>query len=404
MTEPAGAEARRVAEADLGVPWRRWGPYLAERAWGTVREDYSADGDAWAWFPHDHARSRTYRWNEDGLAGLSDDHQFLCLSLGMWNGADPILKERAFGLSGPEGNHGEDAKDYWFFLDSTPTHSWMRWRYLYPMVAFPYGDLVAEGARRSRLDPEYELLDTRAFNGPHWEVTVDVAKADPEDLCVRVSARNTGAAPATIHLLPTLWLRNTWSWGRDDRRAVLRGDDAMIVEEGHGYIGDRVLAVSGQPDLVFCDNETNAARLFGASPSPTYPKDGIHDHVVLGAPTVNPARTGTKAAAWYHETVPGGSSVEVRLRLCPWHNDGTGPPDLGAGWDAVMAVREAEADEWHGRLASGAAQEAATDGARADVANVLRQAVAGMLWSKQYYHYDVEHWLEGRSVTARGGT
>ena len=400
---------------DLGVPWRRWGPYLAERAWGTVREDYSSNGDAWAWFPHDHARSRTYRWNEDGLAGISDDHQFLCLSLGMWNGADPILKERVFGLSGPEGNHGEDAKDYWFFLDSTPTHSWMRWRYLYPMVPFPYGDLVAEGARRSRLDPEYELLDTGVFDGGYWEVTVDVAKADPEDLCVRVSARNTGTTPATIHLLPTLWLRNTWSWGRDDRRAILRAGDAMIVEEGHGFIGDRVLACSGHPELVFCDNETNAARLFGATPSPAYPKDGIHDHVVLGAPTVNPARTGTKAAAWYLETVAGGSSVEVRLRLCPWRGEGAGGPalgaslvdpgtsrpDLGAGWDEVMASREAEADEWHQRLASGVEEEAGTavatgtGGVPADVALVLRQAVAGMLWSKQYYHYDVQHWLEG---------
>jgi hypothetical protein len=224
------AERARLDEAEGGVPWRRWGPYLAERAWGTVREDYSADGNAWASFPHDHARSRVYRWNEDGMAGICDDRQFLCLSLALWNGVDPIMKERMFGLTGPEGNHGEDAKDYWFFLDSTPTHSWMRWRYLYPQGPFPYTGLVAENRRRSRLDPEYELLDTGVFDrgggSGWWEVTVDVAKADPEDLCVAVRARNAGTAPARLHVVPTLWLRNTWSWGRHHRRPTLTGDQA----------------------------------------------------------------------------------------------------------------------------------------------------------------------------------
>ncbi|MFI5040928.1 MAG: glucosidase [Acidimicrobiales bacterium] len=383
-------ERQRLEQADLGVPWRRWGPYLAERAWGTVREDYSPDGDAWSSFPHDHARSRTYRWNEDGLAGLCDDHQFLCLSLALWNGEDPIMKERAFGLTGPEGNHGEDAKDYWFFLDATPTHSWMRWRYLYPQRAFPYADLVAENARRARADAEYELVDTGVFDGPYWEVTVDVAKADPEDLCLRIRARNVGEAAAPLHLVPTLWLRNTWSWGRDDRRAQLRalgGHPGAVIEEGHGYIGPRVLAGSGDPPLLFCENETNAARLFGAAVSPPFPKDGIHDHIVAGSPTVNPDRIGTKAALWYRQEVAAGATAEIRVRLAPW----TGVvPDLGSGWERTMDDREGEADEWHAGI-----RARVPGGVDAKTVPVLRQAIAGMLWSKQYYHYDVEHWLSG---------
>jgi len=388
---PVGAEERRLAEVDAGLArWRRWGPYLAERAWGTVREDYSADGDAWRWFPHDHARSRTYRWNEDGMAGLCDDHQFLCLALSVWNGLDPIMKERMFGLSGPEGNHAEDAKEQWFFLDSTPTHSYLRWRYLYPQAEFPYADLVAVNGGRSRLEPEYELLDTGVFDGGYWELTCEVAKADPEDLCVRVVARNVGPLPATLHLVPTLWLRNTWSWGHDDRRPQLRveaGRPGLIVEEGHEFIGPRVLAGAGDPARLFCENETNVARLF-AGPAPTpFPKDGIHDHIVAGTATVNPAGVGTKAALWYRVDVPAGESAELRLRLAPW----TGlPPDLGAGWDAVVTARRAEADEWHEALAARVA-----GGVDAAARPVLRQAVAGMLWSKQFYHFDVEHWLEG---------
>ncbi len=388
------AERARLAEADAGLRWRRWGPYLAERAWGTVREDYSADGNAWAWFPHDHARSRTYRWNEDGMAGICDDHQFLCLSLALWNGADPIMKERMFGLSGPEGNHGEDAKEYWFFLDSTPTHSWMRWRYLYPQAAFPYGDLVEGNARRSRLDPEYELLDTGVFDGAYWEVTVDVAKADPEDLCVRVRARNAGPAPATLHIVPTLWLRNTWGWGRDPRRATLTGDQgrSLVVLRGHSLLGDRVLATAGAPRLLLCDNETNAVRIWGVAESPPFPKDGIHDHIVHGSATVNPALVGTKAGLWYQEEVAGWGTAEVRLRLAPW----TGvAPDVGAGWSQVMADREAEADDWHRCLVGRAPGGLDT----ADAA-VLRQAAAGLLWSKQFFHLDVTHWLDGDPASA----
>ncbi|MFI5041884.1 MAG: glucosidase [Acidimicrobiales bacterium] len=385
------AEQRRLDEADAGVAWRRWGPYVAERAWGTVREDYSADGEAWSWFPHDHARSRTYRWNEDGLAGLCDDHQFLCLSLAMWNGADPILKERAFGLSGLEGNHGEDAKDYWWFIDSTPTHAWMRWRYLYPQAAFPYAELVDVNGQRTRLDPEFELLDTGVFDGGYWDVRVDVAKADPEDLCIRVSARNVGTAAATIHLVPTLLLRNTWSWGRDDRRAQLRTQamrPGVIIEEGHGFIGDRVLVGSDGPALLFCENETNVARLFGAAESPHFPKDGINDHIVHGTATVNPDAIGTKAALWYQQTVAPGAWVERRLRLAPW----TGVvPDLSQGWEQVMTARAAEADEWFDALAARTRDGGIDD----ETGAVLRQAAASLLWSKQFYCYDVGEWLDG---------
>ena len=385
----AGAEQRRIEEAAAGIAWRRWGPYLAERAWGTVREDYSPDGEAWAWFPHDDARSRTYRWNEDGLAGLCDDHQFLCLSLAMWNGRDAILKERAFGLSGPEGNHGEDAKDYWWFVDSTPTHAWMRWRYLYPQVAFPYEQLVDVNRGRTRLDREFELLDTGVFDAGYWEVTVDVAKADPEDVCVRVSARNCGTTAATIHLIPTLWLRNTWRWGRDDRRAQLRTDArsrGVIIEEGHGYLGDRVLAGSGDPLVLFCENETNDARIFGAVESVPYPKDGIHDRIVHGTPSVNPDAVGTKSALWYQDVVAPGAVVEHRLRLAPWTGN---IPDLAAGWEQVMAARAADAEEWHASLIG------RIPDIDVETSRVVRQAAAGLLWSKQYYHYDVSHWIDG---------
>jgi hypothetical protein len=388
--EEEAAEHRRLAEAAEGVKWHRWGPYLAERAWGTVREDYSPDGEAWGFFPHDHARSRTYRWNEDGMAGICDNHQFLCLSLALWNGADPIMKERMFGLSGPEGNHGEDVKEYWYYLDSTPTHSWMRWRYLYPQAPYPYADLLAENRRRSRLDPEYELVDTGVFDAGHWEVTLDVAKAGPEDLCLRIVARNAGGAPATIHLVPTLWLRNTWGWGRDHRRATMRAEQGRVLVEGHSWLGPRSFdagGAAGEPQLLFCENETNTARLWGATTSPPFPKDGIHDHIVAGAATVNPAQVGTKAAAWFRAEVAPGGQVEVRLRLAPAAGQ---PGDLGAGWEATMAAREAEADEWHRSLAASAPIPLS-----AERAMVLRQATAGMLWSKQYYHYDVSHWLDG---------
>jgi hypothetical protein len=292
-----GAERARLNEVPEGrAPWKRWGPYLAERAWGTVREDYSADGNAWDYFPHDHARSRAYRWNEDGLGGICDDRQQLCFALVFWNGRDPILKERVFGLTNGEGNHGEDAKEYWWYLDSTPTHSWLRWRYVYPQDEFPYARLVAENRARGRADPEFELLDTGVFDGDrYWEITADYAKASPEDVLVRIAVRNAGPERAQLDVLPTLWFRNTWSWGLDDRRPTIRLEGAELVAEHHD-LGARRLVASGKPDALFCENETNVARLFGTPAATPYPKDGINDHVVRGAPTVNPAQTGTKAA------------------------------------------------------------------------------------------------------------
>ena len=344
------------AEKDrLGQPeWKAWGPYVAERAWGTVREDYSPDGTAWTYFPHDHARSRTYRWSEDGLGAICDEHQTFCFGLAFWNGVDPILKERIFGLSGPEGNHGEDAKEYWWYLDSTPTHSWMRWRYHYPQAPFPYDELVAENRRRTQADPEYELVDTGVFDDSrYWAVTVDYAKAGPTDLCMVVSVENRGPQDATIHVLPHLWFRNTWAWGvpGHDKVPGIRAVDGRLVGT-HDHLGTLTLSGDGDPTPLFCDNESNAQRLWGAPGRSAYPKDGINDHVVHGADTVNPDGVGTKAALHY-----------------------------------VVAARKAEADEFFAELTP--------DTATPDEAMVLRQAVAGMMWGKQFYHYDVGRWLDG---------
>jgi hypothetical protein len=354
--------------------WRRWGPYLSERAWGTVREDYSATGEAWDYFPHDHARSRAYRWNEDGLAGICDDEQELCFALAFWNGRDPILKERIFGLTGPQGNHGEDAKEYWWYLDATPTHSWMRWRYMYPQAEFPYARLVDENRARGKLDPEFELVDAGVFDdGRYWEITADYAKASPEDVLVRVIVRNHGPEPATIDVLPTLWHRNTWSWGDRTPKPELRLVDGTIV-------GAKALSGDGSPVALFCENETNLERLFGVESRTPYPKDGINDHVVSGAATVNPDQTGTKAAFRYRLEVAPGETAVIRLRL-------RDEPGIGDDFDTVIAAREREADEFYAELTP--------VGAVADEALVLRQALAGMLWSKQFFHYDVRRWLDG---------
>jgi hypothetical protein len=367
-------------KARLGDPeWRRWGPYLSERAWGTVREDYSVDGDAWSYFPHDHARSRAYRWSEDGLGGICDDRQLLCLAFALWNGQDPILKERIFGLSGHEGNHGEDAKEYWWYLDATPTHSWMRWRYAYPQRAFPYEALVAENARRGRNVPEYELLDTGAFaESRYFDVTVDYAKAAPDDICLRVRVRNAGPEPARLDLLPTLWFRNRWSWEAGVAKPSITERGGSLVAED-ALIGSMVLTASGAPEALFCENESNARRLWAAEGTP-YPKDGINDHVVGGAATVNPAKTGTKAALRYRLDIGPGEAVEVRLRLAPEARE------LTRSWSAAMRKRASEADDFYAALAPAATS---------DEALVMRQAFAGMLWSKQFYNYDVERWLEG---------
>ena len=270
------AAQARLDEATGRAPWKHWGPYLSERAWGTVREDYSPDGAAWDFFPHDHARSRAYRWNEDGLAGICDDRQTLCFALAMWNGRDPILKERIFGLTGTQGNHGEDAKEYWFYLDSTPTHSWMRWRYMYPQAEFPYEQLIAENARRSRNEPEYELLDTGVFErARYWEITADYAKAGPEDILIKVSVRNAAPETAQIDLVPTLWFRNTWAWGLDDRVPAIRAESGGLVAEHHSF-GSRTLHSDGTPDLLFCDNETNAQRLWGIGGRSQFPHAGLN--------------------------------------------------------------------------------------------------------------------------------
>ncbi len=373
-----GAERARLADVDQG--WKRWGPYLSERAWGTVREDYSEGGDAWSYLPHDHARSRAYRWNEDGLAGLSDDQQRLCFALSFWNGQDAILKERIFGLTGSQGNHGEDAKELWWYLDSTPTHSWMRWAYVYPQRSFPYQWLVDENGGRGREDPEFELLDTGILDDDrYWDITADYAKAGPEDICVRVRVRNAGPDEATLDVVPTLWFRNTWSWGLDDRKPLIVDKDGALVAEHHD-LGRMVLVGDGSPERLFCDNESNARLLWGAGGA-AFPKDGIADHVVHGALTVNPDGTGTKAALRYRLTVPAGATAEVRLRLSP---DGAG---VDGTWEQAMADRERDADELYAALTPA--------GTSADEAQVLRQALAGMLWSKQFFHFDVDRWLEG---------
>jgi hypothetical protein len=399
---PAGAERARLAEADAGAAaWRAWGPYLAERAWGTVREDYSDHGTAWDFFPHDHARSRVYRWNEDGLGGICDDRQRFCFAFAFWNGRDPILKERIFGLTNHEGNHGEDAKEYWWYLDSTPTHSYMRWRYHYPQRPFPYEELVRVNRERGKSDPEYELIDTGIFDEDrYWAITVDYAKASPTDMCMLVAVENRGPEAATLHVLPTLWFRNTWAWGLPgfDEVPEIRGYDQGTLVGKHRTLGRIVLAGEGSPQALVCDNENNAQRLWGLGGRSPYPKDGINDHVVSGKPTVNPARVGTKAALHYVLDVPPGQTRTVRLRLAlvatpadEWSPAAAARShahlDLRKDFDAIVAARKREADEFFASITPADAS--------ADEAMVLRQAVAGLMWSKQFYHWDVARWLTG---------
>jgi hypothetical protein len=396
-----GAERERVdgfGRLELGLrqasDWYRWGPYVSERQWGTVREDYSADGDAWGYLPHDHARSRAYRWGEDGLAGFCDVEQRLCLGLALWNGRDPILKERAYGLAGPEGNHGEDVKEYWWYLDAVPSHAWNRWRYHYPQAAFPYEDLRCENARRTRLEPEYELLDTGVFDDDrYWITEVRYAKDGPGDVLMTIRVTNAGPDPDTVHVLPTAWFRNTWSWDVGAPRPVLAlTADGQAVSIEHPFLGQLELLADAGPDgtapvPLFCENETNAARLFGA-PSPTpYPKDGINDHVVSGAPTVNPAQRGTKCAFWYTLAVAPGETAELRLRLRPAGAAPDRQAALGGDFDRVVRQRQAEAEEFYAELTP--------EEASPDEAMVMRQAFAGMLWCKQFYNYDVARWLDG---------
>ncbi|MFJ8582040.1 MGH1-like glycoside hydrolase domain-containing protein [Micromonospora sp. NPDC093277] len=393
-------ERHRLAQADAGVrDWRAWGPYLSERAWGTVREDYSEHGTAWDYFPHDHARSRAYRWNEDGMAGVCDDRQTFCFALALWNGRDPILKERMFGLGGDGGNHGEDVKEYWWYEDSTPTHSYLRWRYHYPQAAFPYDELVAVNALRGREDTEYELVDTGIFDDDrYWAVTVDYAKASPTDLCILITVGNRGDRDETLHVLPTLWFRNTWSWGLPggDRVPAIVGSaagpaaGARLVGD-HWVLGQLLLEGDGEPIPLLCDNDSNAERLWGLPGRSPYPKDGINDHVVAGAETVNPDLEGTKGALHYVLDVPAGEQRQIRLRLTR-----TAPPpasapppgaDLGDDFDSVLWARRAEANRFFDSVIPA--------GASADEALVARQAIAGLMWGKQFYHFDVKRWLEG---------
>ncbi len=376
----------RLNEQEIGN-WNRWGPYLSERAWGTVREDYSPGGTAWEYFPHDHARSRAYRWNEDGLGGISDRDQFMCLAFALWNGRDPILKERMFGLTNAEGNHGEDVKEYYYYLDNTPTHSFMRFRYKYPQAAYPYERLLRENAARDRSEMEYELIDTGIFDdGRYFDVDVDYAKVAAEDLFVRVTVWNRGSEAADVTVLPTLWFRNTWSWGRDDRRPSLGrlAPDAIVAE--HWNLGRYALHCGDADALLFTENETDLRRLYGVEPRTPYVKDAFHAYVIDGRPSaVNPASTGTKAAALYRRSVPAGGSVTLMLRLAKLE----GPPLTApfADADATFAARKDEADEFYAQIIPAGLSD--------DARNVVRQAFAGQLWSKQFYHYVVSEWLEG---------
>ncbi len=382
-------EEQRLEESrQRTAHWKRWGPYLSERQWGTVREDYSPDGKPWKYFPHDHARSRAYRWGEDGIAGLCDRHQLICFALALWNGHDPFLKERLFGLTGDEGNHGEDVKEYYFYLDSTPTHSYMKFLYKYPQAAFPYQQLVEENRRRGRSDSEFELADTGVFNeSRYFDVFVAYAKAAPEDILIRITAYNRGPESAELHLLPTLWFRNTWVWTGDTSRPALARQSGPLtaIQAVHDDYGKRWLVCEGAPQLLFTENETNCERFYGTPNRTPFVKDGINEYVVNGqAGAVNPAETGTKAAAYYRLIIAPGERAVLRLRLTPQ------PPAadlLNKQFETTFNQRIAEADEFFAKIIPPRLS--------ADARNVQRQALAGMLWSKQFYHYDVRLWMEG---------
>jgi hypothetical protein len=384
------AETQRLAESrQQRAHWKRWGPYLSERAWGTVREDYSADGDAWRYFPFEMARSRAYRWNEDGLAGICDRYQHICFAPALWNGRDPFLKERLFGLSGPQGNHGEDVKEYYFYLDSTPTHSYMKCLYKYPQQEFPYARLIDENARRGRDAGEFELLDTGVFEGDrYFDVFVEYAKATPDDILVRITIENRGPDAAPLHVLPTIWFRNRWAWKAGTPRPSLSrgasgaGVEALVADEA--LYGRLYLYCEGTPSFLFTENDTNSARLFGTPNRTPYVKDGIDDFVVNGAASaVNPAERGTKAAAHYETMVPPGGSALLQLRLTD--------TELGMPFDQAFAdvfrQRIAEADDFYADIIPADRSE--------DARRVMRQAFAGLLWNKQFYHYDVRTWLNG---------
>ena len=378
------AAQQRLNEArTTGIPWKKWGPYLSERQWGTVREDYSGDGNAWDYFSHDQSRSRAYRWGEDGLGGISDDKQRLCFALALWNERDPILKERLFGLTNSQGNHGEDVKEYYFYLDSTPSHGYMKYLYKYPQREFPYRDLVETNGRRSRNDFEYELLDTGIFeDNRYFDVFLEYAKETPEDILIRVTVHNRGPEMARLQVLPTLWFRNTWSWSNGKPKPVLRETDG-VIHALHSELGEYSLACDGNPDLLFTENESNAERLWGVPNSSPWVKDAFHQYVVNGnSGAVNPEKTGTKAAARYVLEIPAGGSSIIRLRMA------ARPPAecFGKNFDAIIAARLADADEFYNRITPASLSS--------DERLVHRQALSGMLWTKQFYYFDVDLWLK----------
>ncbi len=372
---PRTAEEMRLDEAQAkGVPWKQWGPYLSERQWGTVREDYSENGDAWNYFTHDQARSRAYHWGEDGLAGISDDRQLLCFALALWNGKDPILKERAFGLTNSEGNHGEDVKEYYFYLDSTPTHSYMKYLYKYPQNAYPYSDLVETNRRRGGNDAEYELLDTGIFDEDrYFDVLVEYAKASATEILIEITVSNRGSRAAAIHVLPTLWFRNTWAWWPEEPKPLLRQEEiaagARAIFASHAALGDYFLCCEGDPGLLFTENETNNERIFGTPNATPYVKDAINDCVVAGrSDAVSPDRSGTKAAANYPLTVAAGAKSVIRLRL---GNIRASDP-FGRGFDRVIGERRREADEFYRAITPARVRRRRR---RGDAAGIGRNAV-----------------------------
>ncbi|MCC7438513.1 MAG: glucosidase [Armatimonadetes bacterium] len=387
-------EEQRLNESTERVRhWKRWGPYLSERAWGTVREDYSANGEPWEYFPFDHARYRAYRWNEDGIGGICDRHQFICFALTLWNGRDPFLKERLFGVNGKEGNHGEDVKEHYFFLDSTPTHSYMRFLYKYPHAEFPYQQLIDENRRRGKSDPEFELDDTGIFDEDrYFDVEIEYAKADVDDILIQITATNRGPDPATLHLLPTVWFRNTWTWGRDQsEKPQLRGipnPSCGIIELHHHYYQQHRLYCDGSPMLLFAENNTNNRRLYNAPNSTPFVKDSINEYLVRGnGGAVNPNQEGTKASAHYRNWMEPGETRTIKLRLTDRDYGVERVRAFGREFDQVVARRRAEADEFYRTIIPHTLSD--------DARNVMRQAFAGLLWTKQYYHYVVQQWLEG---------
>ncbi|MBK8175481.1 MAG: glucosidase [Rhodospirillales bacterium] len=386
MTSEGDGEILRLRQADGGEKrWRRWGPYVSERQWGTVREDYSASGDAWSYLPHEAARSYAYRWGEDGLGGFCDDQQNLCLCVALWNGNDPILKERLFGLTNAEGNHGEDVKELYYYIDAVPSYSYARMLYKYPQAAYPYDWLRTENQRRGKQQPEFELLDTGLFDeDKYFDVDIEYAKADVDDILMRITATNRGPQAACLHVLPQVWFRNTWQWFTDAKRPSLVAVDQSTIRVEHEMLGSFTVHFDQPRELLFCDNETNAGKLYGATDARGFFKDAFHEYVVNGnAGAVNPAKAGTRAVGVYAPVVPAKGSVEVRLRLCP----GAPRAKAFADFDAIFRQRRSEADSYYAGVQSNIPDE--------DVRRVQRQAFAGMLWSKQYYYYDVRQWLDG---------